>query len=347
MEFVLTLFLTEAEVVQLMDTDPLFHGAVDALESAFVASARGEIATPKEERLRVVWPPNAQVRPYDKDIRILPAIVPGLDIAGIHIGCNAHGHHEGGTSYQILLDFTTFSPIAIICDTRMHNVRAGGPTGIAVRHFARRGAERLGVIGSGGIGDVQASVACGQCPTLKSAKVFSPTPAHREEFARRLTKRTGVPFEPVGSAREAIRDADVVTISTNSYNAPVLDGDDFKPGAVVAQVTPGELDEKTVLRSRVIVTSKNRILYDYTPWQPVARIALRGDLDMDATPTLAEVLNGEQVGRRSDDEIVLLVSPGIGFCDAAVGRWVYDLALKAGIGTQLDSARLPGIPGSH
>jgi len=225
----------------------------------------------------------------------------------------------------------------------MHNVRAGGPTGIAVRHFARPGAEKLGVIGSGGIGDVQATLACGQCPTLRSARVYSPTPAHRGAFARRLSERTGIPFEPVASASEAVRDADVVTISTNSYNAPVLNGDDLKPGAVVAQVTPGELDERTVLRSRVIVTTRNRILNDYTHWEPVARIVERGDLDLDATPTLGEVLVGEAVGRRTDDEIVLLVSPGIGFCDVAVGRWVYDLALKAGGGTQLETERGAGV----
>src|SRR3954453_16304868 len=61
------LYLTERQVLALMETDPMLHGAVDALEQAFLASARGEIATPKEERLRVVWPPNQDWRPYEKD----------------------------------------------------------------------------------------------------------------------------------------------------------------------------------------------------------------------------------------------------------------------------------------
>ena len=75
-------FLNEQQVLSLVATDHMLLGAVDALERAFIASARGEISTPIEERMRVVWPPNAQVRPYDKDIRILPAIMPGLDVAG-------------------------------------------------------------------------------------------------------------------------------------------------------------------------------------------------------------------------------------------------------------------------
>lgn len=328
------LYLIETEVARLLDADPMLHGAVEALERAFISSARGGIATPKEERLRVVYPPGQEVRPYEKDIRILPAIVPGLNVAGIHIGCNAH-NQPGGTSYMILMDFTTFTPIAIMEDSLLHSVRAGAPSGIAVKHFAPRSARTLGVIGSGSIARVQATVACAQRPSLASARVFSPTPAHRERFARDLSQRTGVPFEPVSSAREAVADADVVMVATNSYNAAVLDGDDLKPGAVVAQVTPGELDERTVLRSRVIVTSKNRITHDYTHWEPVARIVLRGDLNLEATPTLGEVLNGQKAGRRSDDEIVLLVSPGIGFCDVAVGRWMYDLAQREGIGQDL------------
>lgn len=333
------LYLNEQQVLRLVATDHMLRGAVDALEQAFIASARGEIATPNEERMRVVWPPNAQVRPYDKDIRILPAIMPGLDVAGIHVGCNAHGHPDGGTSYLLLLDYTTFAPLALMEDWGLHSVRAGGPCGVAVRHFAKPEAQTLGVIGSGTIARVQAITACAQLPSLARASVFSPSAAHRAAFAEELSNHTGIPFEPVESAREALRDADVVMIATNSHNAPVLNGDDLKPGALVAQVTPGELDERTVLRSRVIVTSKNRVLLDYTKWEPVARIVMRGDLDFDATPTLAEVLTGQSVGRRSDDEIVLLVSPGIGFCDVAVGKWLYDLALHAGVGAALLSGQ--------
>src|SRR3954471_20203379 len=191
MEETAMLYLTENQVIALMATAPLFSGAVEALEAGFKAATLGEIATPKEERMRVVWPPNAEVRPYDKDIRILPAMMPGLDVAGIHVGCNAHGHH-GGTSFMLLMDWTTFKPAALICDARMHNVRAGGPTGIAVRHFARPGAQTLGVIGSGGIGAAQATLGCEQSPTLRSAGAYGPTPAPREAFARRLSERTGI-----------------------------------------------------------------------------------------------------------------------------------------------------------
>jgi alanine dehydrogenase len=335
----LPLYLIEQQVIDLMNSDPLLYGAVDALESAFLASAKGEIATPQEERLRVVWPPGQDWRPYEKDIRILPAMVKTLGVAGIHLGCNAFGPNGDMTSYMILMDFDTFAPIAIIEDAAMHSVRAGAPSGIAVKLWARPDAETLGVIGSGTIADVMATVACAQRRSIKRARIFSPTPANRERFARRLSDRTGVEFEPVSSSTEAIRDADVVMIATNSYNAPVLNGDDLKLGAVVCQVTPGEMDERSVLRSRVVVTSRNRIIHDYTPWEPFTRIVRRGDLDLDAAPTLAEVLNGEAVGRRSHDEIVLLASPGIGFCDVAVAKWVYDLALKLGAGQQLERGR--------
>jgi ornithine cyclodeaminase/alanine dehydrogenase-like protein (mu-crystallin family) len=103
------------------------------------------------------------------------------------------------------------------------------------------------------------------------------------------------------------------------------------------------MDERSVLRSRVIVTSKNRLLYDYTPWEPFTRLAKAGQLDLEEAPTLGEILAGERVGRQSDDEIILMASPGIGFCDVAVAKWVYDLALKADAGLRLphDDAHWP------
>ena len=44
------------------------------------------------------------------------------------------------------------------------------------------------------------------------------------------------------------------------------------------------------------------------------------------------ILAGERPGRTSDDEIITFLSPGIGFCDIAVARWMFDLSEQHGIG---------------
>lgn len=329
----MVLFLTEAEVEQLIDSDRYLVGAVDVLERGFRDYAAGEIVTPKEERMRMVWPIGQTTRPYDRDIRIVPAMVPGIDTAGIHIGANSQDE-DGFTSYQILMDFRHLGPLAIIEDKHMHSVRAGSPTGIAVRHLARPDARTLGVIGTGTIAAVQIAVACGQRP-IDTVRVYSPNPEHRAQFAATWSARLDRPVTAVGSAREAIEGADVVTIATNSYNQPVLDGAWLAPGALLASVTPGEIDRRTVERSRVIATSLNRMVADYTPWEPVTSALRDGTLDQDNLPLLGDVLLGRTAGRERDDQIIFFSSPGIGFCDVVVARWVYDLAVAQGVGRAL------------
>jgi ornithine cyclodeaminase/alanine dehydrogenase-like protein (mu-crystallin family) len=83
----------------------------------------------------------------------------------------------------------------------------------------------------------------------------------------------------------------------------------------------------------VVTTSRVRITQDYTLWEPMARIVNRDERDLEADVSeLAEVLVGERPARVSDDEIITFLSPGIGFCDIVVAKWLYDLATQHGIG---------------
>lgn len=318
------LYLTEDDVRSLLDADPLYIGMVDTIESAFRDYARGTIVTPPAERVRLVWPPNADVRPYDRDMRILPAMVPGINAAGLRMGCKSEVN-PGSTSYTILLEFDRMKCLAIMEDHFLHGVRSGVPTGIGVRHLARPDASRLGVIGCGRISAVQVAATIGQRP-IEVVKVFSRRPEAREAFAAEMEEKFGVRAVAAGSAEEAVSDADIVVSATNSHNATVFDGNWLPKGCFVASVTPGEIDATTALRSRVVLTSSNRVATDYTPQEPIASLVKSGKLDLEAMPLLSEVLEGTAEGRQSDEQIVFLFSPGIGFCDLAAARHVYDLA---------------------
>jgi ornithine cyclodeaminase/alanine dehydrogenase-like protein (mu-crystallin family) len=324
--------LREEHVARLVDVDPGLRGAVDALERGFRDYHAGNLGLPeRDERVRVVYPPGYKQRPYPRDMRILPAMVPGIDAAGLRLGCTSEVR-GGGTSMTILMDFEKMGLLALIEDHLLHGIRSGGPTGIAVRHLARPDATRVGMIGTGRISAVQLIVTKG-ARDIQSVKAFSRRPEPREAFARAYADRLGVDVQPVGTVEEAVRDVDILLVATDSHNAPVLDGNLLGPGTLVCSVTPGELDEATCLRGRVVVSSRVRITQDYTLWEPMARIVLRGERDLDQDLSeLAEVLAGERPGRRDPNEIITFLSPGIGFCDIAVARWIYDLSLAQGVG---------------
>ncbi|HZT08721.1 MAG TPA: Gfo/Idh/MocA family oxidoreductase [Chloroflexota bacterium] len=324
--------LREADVAALLDADPGLRGAVEALERGFRDYHAGALGLPeRDERVRVVYPPGHKLRPYPKDMRILPAMVPSVGAAGIRLGCVSE-QRGGGVSMTILMDFERLGLLAFIEDHLLHGVRSGGPSGIAVKHLARPDARRIGMIGTGRISRVQLTVAAGARP-IESVKAFSRRKENREEFARTYRRKLDLDIHPVDSMKEAIRDVDIVLVATDSHNAPVLDGNLLAPGTLLCSVTPGELDEATCLRGRVVTTSRVRITQDYTLWEPMARIVLRGERDLDRDVTeLGEILAGERPARQSPDEIITFLSPGIGFCDVVVAKWVYDLSVQRGIG---------------
>lgn len=325
------IYLKEADVQALLQYDRHLVGAVETLELAFQDYAQDRVITPPQERIRLVAPKGATRRPYDRDMRILPAMVPGINAAGVRIGCSSG---QGSTSYTLLMDYEKLDTLAIIEDHFLHAVRSGAPTGIAVKHFAKPDASSLAVIGSGRISRIQLAVALGQRP-IQTVRVYSPDRSHREAYAAEGRERYGVAMEAVDSARDAVQGADIVISATNSYNRPVIDGDWLSPGCLVASVTPGEMDRTTALRSRVIVTSRNRVATDYTPQEPLASLVKSGELQLDDLPLLGDVLLGKAEGRQSPDQIVFLFSPGIGLCDVAIARWVYGLAVANATGLPL------------
>ncbi|MEA2638959.1 MAG: hypothetical protein QOF51_353 [Chloroflexota bacterium] len=329
--------LREKHVAELVGNDPGLRGAVEALERGFLDYHTGNLGLPeRDERVRIVYPPGYKTRPYPKEMRILPAMVPAVNVAGLRLGAVAERSSEdapaGGTSMTILMDFETMGLLAFLEDHILHGIRSGGPTGIAVKHLAKQNATRVGMIGTGRISGVQLIVASG-ARKITSVKAFSRGVEGREAFARHYSQSLGIDVQPVGSVEEAVRDVDILLVATNSHNAPVLDGNLLAPGTLVCSVTPGELDETTCLRGRVVVTSRVRITQDYTLWEPMARIVMRGERDLDTDVSdLSEVLTGERPGRTSDDEIITFLSPGIGFCDLVVARWMYDLSEQHGVG---------------
>lgn len=324
--------LREEHVARLVNLDPGLRGAVAALEAGFRDYRAGNLGLPeRDERVRVVYPPGYKTRPYPRDMRILPAMVPAVNAAGLRLGCVSEVR-GGGTSMTILLDFETLGLLALIEDHILHGVRSGSPTGIAVKNLARPDAHTVGMIGTGRISKVQLTVAAG-AREIETVKAFSRRPEPREAFAREYGEKLGLDIRPVDTMEEAVRDVDILLVATDSHNAPVLDGRLLSAGTLVCSVTPGELDEATCLRGRVVVTSRVRITQDYTLWQPMARIVMRGERDLEGDVSeLAEVLAGEQPARTDPDEIITFLSPGIGFCDLVVARWIYDLALAQGVG---------------
>jgi len=347
------LILTEADTVRALDHDPKLHSIVVELEAGFIDYYEGRLVVPPGERIRLFYPPDTHRSRWTHDMRNLPAIIPSLKTAGVRVGAggNAHRFDEGvdgdrrgmgGNDGEpgactFLYDFDTMRPVALIVDHQMHGVRAGSPSGIGAKYLARKDSRTACCLGSGRIMRSSITSIIANVPTVERVKVYSPNPEHRRDFARIMSARLEIPFEPVDRPEEAVAGVDVVAIVTNSHFEPVIDGDWLEPGQTVTSITPGEIDEKTILRSDLFVTSRDRTLHDNPPRPPFAQMVERGVVGPEYIQAeLGELITRRHAGRTSDDQIITFLSPGVGFYDIVVASWVYRVAKENGIGTEVE-----------
>src|SRR3990172_4623685 len=88
--------------------------------------------------------------------------------------------------------------LAIMNDGVLQRFRVGGANGVATKYLARNDAETVGLIGSGWQAGTQVLAVC-EARKIKKIKVFSPTKANRETFAREMSGKTGAEIVPVDS----------------------------------------------------------------------------------------------------------------------------------------------------
>jgi alanine dehydrogenase len=263
-----------------------------------------------------------------------------------------------GTYCGLILLFSTRNgePLAIINDGHLQHARVAGGAGLGVKYLARRNSQTVGMLGSGGMARAYLEAFCVVRP-IKRVKVYSPTPAHREEFAKETSRELQIEVQPVDSAREAVRGVDIVSTCTDSMR-PTIEGEWLEPGMHVANLGPAEIGEDAYRRFDV------KIRQGVAGWSPeqqidrvdterglspvayiagreeeVARIPKRdprlrgfgGDF-----PHFTDLVSGKAKGRTADSEITFYHNIGNqGLQFAAVGGWVYEKAKARGLGREL------------
>jgi alanine dehydrogenase len=155
-----------------------------------------------------------------------------------------------GVFCGLILLFSTANgePLAILNDGVIQHARVGADSGIGAKLLARRDAEVVGMLGSGGMARSHMEAFMAVRPGIRRLQVFSPTKANRERFAAEMAARHGIEAEAVERPEAVYRGADIVAAVTDA-TAPVLDGDRLEPGAHVVNIGAGGApDRRTVER---------------------------------------------------------------------------------------------------
>jgi alanine dehydrogenase len=323
------LVLGDAEVRRLL---PMAE-CIEVMEQALGALSRGDAVQPLRQVLML--PGGAGAFAAMPAHLSHPAAM-GLKVISVFPG--NHGTDLDSHQGAVLLFETERGRLLAIMDaSSITAIRTAAVSAVATRLLARPEASTVALLGSG----VQAAThleAMALVREVRRATVWSRDPGHAEKFAASARDRHPFEVAVAATAREAVRDADVVCTVTSSRTA-VLAGEWLAPGAHVNAVgaslaSARELDTAAVVRARVYVDRRESAAHEAGDLlMPRAEGAI-GDDHVQAE--IGDVILGREGGRRSPDEITLFKSLGLAVEDVAAAHHIYSRAGAAGAGTWVD-----------
>jgi len=216
--------------------------------------------------------------------------------------------------------------------------------------LARKDCRTAGVFGAGDQAKYHLLALGCIRPSLQTVRVYSPTPATREAFAREMARVMGIGIEAVDQPQKVIDGADVILCATNS-NVPVFDGAWLEPGQHVTSIVSSnigllkrghvqqmrrEIDVTTLERAAVLMTNawgqeeldKTAVFWEMSLDRPVI-----ADKIVDA----GQVIRGERKGRIDDAQITYFKNSATwGVGAAAIGGLIYNKLREQKKGVILD-----------
>ncbi len=267
---------------------------------------------------------------------------------------------EPGTYCGLIFLFSTRTgePLAMMNDGYLQHMRVGAAAGLGCKYLARPNSHVLAMIGSGGMARTYAMAICHVRP-IQRIQVYSPTQANRERYAAEMQAQLKVAVEPVESAEQAIRGADIVALATDSL-VPIIKPEWIRPGMHLTNVRSSEAGPDVMARADVVFRLGFATLvvdrqlphtigggdgmFAYFAGTPEERTRIPAPpparaVDNSKTPTLPDLIVGRQTGRTDDQQITFLNNQGTqGLQFAAVGGKAYQLAKAQGLGHSLPQA---------
>ncbi len=320
---------------------------IDAIEEAFRELGQGKAMNAPRARLRTPWKEEGGQYYFNN----IMGLVPGVKSMALRIDSSFSKDVEVAGSKRrvypgdyiglvMLFDMDTCEILAMMDDHYISTMRVAATSAVASKYLARKDAKVMGLLGSGEQARTQVTAHLVVRP-LKKIKVYSPTKANREKFAREMSQETGVEIVPVASAEEAVRGSDIVSAATNTVD-PVIEGRWLEAGMHVTSLVGGdgylprkELDDEAIRRANLIIVGYKPQIFLDKQAEFHERLA-RGLIKAEDLHELGDLLNGKCRGRKDDQEITFFKNnTGMGIQFAATARKMYEKAKEKGIGSEL------------
>ena len=192
---------------------------------------------------------------------------------------------------------------------------------------------------------------------VKRAKVYSPSIAHRENYAAEMSRSLGMDVRAASSLEDAISGADLIALTTNAIE-PVFHKTHLRAGVHVSCVRHCEIDEECYRAfDKVYLNAKDNagvvyrlagIASDQIPPDFVVQNYQQGYPGDDAfwrdRSDLIDLVSGRALGRESESENTCFDnSTGFAVQFTALAGRIYELARESGAGTTIPDDLFPGL----
>jgi ornithine cyclodeaminase/alanine dehydrogenase len=302
------------------------------LERAFRELTSGTAQTPPRASLSL---------PGDGWLGAMPAYLGGLgSLSTKVVTVHERNASKGLPTVRatiVLNDPATGEALAFMEGSLVTAYRTGAMGGLAAKHLSRKDSKVVGIFGAGIQARTQLA-ALAEVRELERVKVYDPVSEKAGAFAEEMGRKIGVAVEVSPSSSDAVSGSDIVVTATTS-KVPLFDWGLVAPGTHInafGSFRPDqrEVDSKTVEESRVIVDSREAALAEAGDLIiPIKEGKISAD---HIVADLGEVVSGTKLGRRSEDDITLFKSVGLGIQDCAAAWLAYTKAKENGVGTMLE-----------
>ena len=307
---------------------------ISALEEAFQAYAQGKTVVPVRLPL--------EVKPYKGISLFMPAFQEEPDGLGVKVVSvfpeNVKKKLPTIFSYYLFCDPQTGALLGLMDGSILTGLRTGAASGLASRYLARKDSKTLGIFGAGFQAGFQFEAMMAVLPSLEKALVFDFDRGRVSDFIKSLARVGKIEIRQAADPDEVVKESDVIVTATTSQT-PAFRGKLLKPGTHINAIggfTPAmqEVDEETVLRSKVVVDTYEGCLAEAGELLiPMKRgMFSKEQIHSD----LGGLASGTKPGRVDPKEITLFKSVGTALEDLAPARLAYQKALKKGMGLSFD-----------
>ncbi|UCC79884.1 MAG: ornithine cyclodeaminase family protein [Candidatus Zixiibacteriota bacterium] len=306
---------------------------MDVVEKAFAELANGT----------AVLPLRTPITPPDGLSLYMPAYLKDLGALACKVVTvyknNPAKHNLPTVIGKVLLqDPETGDVICIMDGGYLTAVRTGAASGVATKYLARKGSgQTVGIFGAG----VQAKMqlwAVAEARELSRAYVYDISSEAVGKFISEMTTKLDLGITKVDSPDKILENCDIICTATSSAT-PIFDGSKVREGTHINGIgshTPNarELDTTIIKRSKLVADSYQACLKEAGD---IMIPIVEGTIDKSHMyAELGEVVTGKKPARQNDSDITLFKSNGLAIQDVAAAKLVYDKALEAGIGAQVE-----------